>query len=108
MDKLPPEIFNGYLAHVEYYYRTMRHRIRRMGGKSLGIRLIIDIPFDGMSQGGQRYVIGPKTIDEQVHTLNWSLWLENKPSAPRFKLRDWKVTAGPKKAVITISLDREA
>lgn len=107
MDKLPPETFNSYLEHAAYEFPTMNHRIKRMGGQSTGIRLIITVPFDGMTEGGQRYIIGPKTIHEQVHTLNWSLWLENKQSPPKFKLREWKVTAGPTKAVIDISLDRE-
>ena len=85
----------------------MRHRVKRMGGQSLGIRLIIDIPFNGMTEGGQRYIFGPGTIEEQLRILNWALWMDDQKTPPKFKLREWEVKAGPSKAQIIILLDRE-
>ncbi len=111
-EKLPKETFDYYLDHVDGYFPTMRHRINRMGGKSLGIRLIIEIPFEGMAEGAHRFIIGPSTIEEQLHILNWALkiWalkMEDKATSPKFKVREWKVTAGPLLGRIIISLDRE-
>lgn len=112
MEKLPPEMFEYYLNHVKYHYQDrigLRHSIKRMGGKSLGIRLIIEVPFDTMSKGGQRYIIGPGTPEEQIRVLNWGLMMQvgRGVEPPKFKLREWKVTGGPLSAQIIISLDRE-
>ena len=106
-EKLPPETFTYYLDHVDSYFPTMRHQIKRMGGKSLGIRLIIEIPFEGMTEGGQRYIFGPGTIEEQLRISNWALGIDDQETPAKFTLREWKVKAGPAKAQIIILLDRE-
>ncbi len=107
MEKLPPETFAYYLDHVAYMFPTMRHQIKRLGGKSLGIRLIIDIPFEGMTEGGQRYIFGASTVEEQIRVLNWALGIDDQETPAKFKLREWKVKAGPSKAQIVMLLDRE-